>query len=396
MAAALAQHGARRAFVASAVREWKFLRGSPWDMALATWLPFLCLATLAWLLSSGVPRGIPIAIVDEDHSALSRGLTRALGAAPAITIVAQPPTLSRAWELARGLGIYAVVYIPPRASRDIARGGSATVFAYYNASYRTAGQAALSDIGSAVQSFAGQVAAVDLAKRRGLESIRLAPVVVQTTMLFNPARSYEYFLLALLFPAVLHLGLTLSVASALGRELRDGSAAEWLTESSDALLPAIGGKVLPYIMLFLAQGIAGIVWLASIRDDGVQGSLLLLVTAQILFYLAYAAIALLFVGATRNMATALSLVSVYAGTSIAFSGMTFPVQEASAFVRTWNLILPYTSYVKLQVQQLTMGAPMSASLAHVAALLAFIIIPGTIGGWLYGRAVRAAESSGLQ
>jgi ABC-2 type transport system permease protein len=233
-----------------------------------------------------------------------------------------------------------------------------------------------------------------LAKRRDLGSIRLAPVIAQTTMLFNPARSYEYFLLALLFPAVLHLGFTLSVASAFGRELRDGSAAEWLTESSDALLPALIGKALPYVLLFLVQGIASIVWLAVIREDGVQGSLLVLIAAQLLFYLAYAAIALLLVGATRNMATALSLVSLYAGTSLAFSGMTFPVREASAFVRAWNLILPYTAYVKVQVQQLIMGAPVSASLSHVVALLAFVLVPGAIGVWLYGRAVRAPESSG--
>lgn len=326
---------------------------------------------------------------------MSRALTRALRAAPAVHVTAQPTSLGDAWALARTLDVYAVVYIPSGASRDISQGTSATVFAYYNASYRSAGQAAVGEIGSAVQAFGGQISMVDAARMRdGRRSARPAAVVTQTTMLFNPMRSYEYYLLSLIFPAVLHFALTLSVVGALGRELRDSSASAWLSASDDALLPAVAGKLFPYLVLFLAQGIASLAWLASIPANGVSGSVTLLVAAQALMYMAYAASALLFVGLTRNMATALSLTAVYAGTSLAFSGAAFPVQEASTFVRVYNLLLPYTSYLKLQVQQLSMGAPWSASIVHVAALVGFVIVPGAIGLRLFGRAARDPSAWG--
>jgi len=398
VAAALERRTFRSAFAASATREWAFLRRSPWDLALATWLPCLCLALLAWLLSGGVARALPIAVVDDDHSTFSRALTRALRAAPAVRVTAQPAALGDAWALARALDVYAVVYIPSEASRDIARGASATVFAYYNASYRSAGQAAVGDIASVVQAFDIQIAMVDVARMRGggRRSGRLSPVVAQTTMLFNPMRSYEYFLLSLIFPAVLHFALTLSVVGALGRELRDSSVCAWLSASHGALLPAVAGKLLPYLVLFLAQGIASLAWLSSIPANGVAGSVTLLIAAQALMYMAYAAIALLFVGLTRNMATALSLAAVYAGTSLAFSGAGFPVQETSTFVRVYNLLLPYTSYLKLQVQQLSMGAPWSASLVHVAALVGFVVVPGAIGLRLYSRAARGPSAWGQE
>jgi len=217
---------------------------------------------------------------------------------------------------------------------------------------------------------------------------------VQSTVLFNSARSYATFLLSLTLPAVILFGLTLSVTAAFARELRDRTAATWLTSSGGELVPAVIGKAFPYLALFFVQGVMSVLWVALATGGGVRGSIALLVVAQALMYLGYAAIGLAIAGAMRNMATALSFVSLYAGTTLAYSGRTFPVNGADPFVRVWNLLLPFTSYVKLQAQQLDMGAPASASLAHVAALMAFIAIPGAIGLRLYGRAAREPASWG--
>jgi ABC-2 type transport system permease protein len=394
MATVLRGQGVRHAIVASAVREWRFLRESSWDFALATWVPCTCLVILAWLFTSGVPRGLPIAVVDEDHSAISRGVTRALNAAPGIRVAAQPPDLQQAWSLARRLDVYGVVYIPADASKDGARTGSATIFAYYNASQRIAAQTVSTQVSDVVRAAGTQITTTYVAQSRGPRSVRQAPVLTQTTVLFNSARSYESFLLSLILPAVILFGLTLSVTSAFAREIRDRSVAAWLEASSGELLPAALGKALPYVVLFLAQGVASVLWVALVLGDRVRGSVMLLVVGQTLMYIAYAAIGFALAGGLRNMATALSMVSLYAGTALAYSGRTFPVTDASTFVRVWNLLLPFTSYVKLQAQQLDMGAPASASLPHVAALLAFILIPGTIGLRLYGRTARQPASWG--
>jgi ABC-2 type transport system permease protein len=394
MAPVVSQSTVRQGVIASALREWNFLRASPWDLALATWVPCTCLVILAWLFSSGVPRQVPVAVVDEDHSAVSRSLTRALDAAPGIRVTAQPADLQEAWFLARKLAVYAVVYIPANASRDGARTGSATIFVYYNASHRIAAQTAVGDVSDVVQAVSGQVASTYVAAIRGPSSVRQAPVVAQATVLFNAARSYETFLLSLILPAILLFGLTLSVTSAFARELRDRTVATWLTSSGGAFMPAAIGKALPYVALFLTQGVVSVLWVALIRGDGVRGSLILLIVALALMFIAYAAIGLAISGAVRNMATALSFVSLYAGTSLAYSGRTFPVDDASLFVRVWNLLLPFTSYVKVQAHQLDIGAPVSASLAQIASLMAFIVIPGAIGLRVYGRVARDPASWG--
>ena len=65
MAATLTRPTAREAFVRSALRECARLRADPWDLALATWVPLLALALLAWMFSAGVPRELPVAVVDH-------------------------------------------------------------------------------------------------------------------------------------------------------------------------------------------------------------------------------------------------------------------------------------------------------------------------------------------
>lgn len=361
---------------------------------MATWIPCLLLACMAWMFSAGVPRGLPVAVVDLDRSALSRELVRQLQASPGLAVATRPASLQQALSQARSLDVYAVVHIPAGAGRDVLRGGSATITSYFNASYQVAGQAAARDVASAVQAVSAQLAATDVALTRGPASVRAPPVTMQSGVLFNADRSYEHFLLGLLFPALLHLAMCVAMVGAFGRELRDATATGWLSHSGGRLLPAVAGKIAPYLLAFTLYGCIGLVWLAAVRGSGVAGSAGWLVLGQALLYLAYASIALLFVGITRNLASALSLAGLYAGTSLAYSGATFPLQGASWFARTWSALLPFTAYLKLQAQQMDMGSAFAVSARPLGALLVFVLVGGAVGLWLFGRAARDPDAWG--
>lgn len=392
--AAKVANGAWAALCASARRECAFLRTSPWDIALVGWLPWLLLAVVMFVLGASVLRDVPIAVVDDDASGSSRELIRQLDAAPGIYVRTVPASLAEAWSQIRALDVYAVVHIPRDATRRMARGEAGTLFAFYNASYLTIGQSASRDIGAVVQAHNAQAAVGRGKYLRGASAISAVPVQVQSTVLFNPARSYEHFLGGLLLPAILQLALCLAVVAALGRELRDGTAGAWLDACGGRLLPAVIGKVAPYLVLFTVYGALAVVWVAYLRGDGVAGSFAMLAGGYLAMYLAYAAIGLLLVGLTRNMATALSLSGMYAGVSLAFSGSTFPVIEASTFAQVWSRLLPYTAYVKLQAQQIDIGSPFTVSLWQIGAMLLFVVVAGIPGFVAFGRAARDPASWG--
>lgn len=392
MAAAL--NTDRGGFGGSWQRELRRLRSSRADLALVTVLPLLMLVVMAWMFSASVMRDVPIAVVDLDHSSDSRLLLRMLDASPGVRIASQPAGMEEARGQLRRLEVFAVVLVPRDATRQALRGQQGTVFSYYNATYMTTGQSAARDIGDAVSAWNARLLRERVGLQVGPGKLRAAPIAVQSDILFNPARSYELFLLPLIFPAVLSLVLALAVAGSLGREIRDGTLPAWL---GHAPWSAIAGKVLPYVLLFSLYGALGAAYLAWLRGDGIAGSVVLLLLAQPLFYLATAAYALFFVGVTRDMGTALSAVGLSIGTALAFSSATFPVIDAPLFTRVWHLLLPLSAYIKLQTQQQFIGSPLVVSLWPLATLLLMIAVAGGTGGWrlmTFARTPQAAQPAG--
>jgi len=359
----------------SFLRELGYLRKNRWDRVLTLWFPILVLFVTWWIFSAGVARKLPIAVVDADHSFLSRQFVRMLDASPGISIAFSPEDLQSAWSLVRSGEVWTVVVIPHNAERAVKTGKQATLYAYYNAQFPTASNLALRDIGSAASALGTRLAVSDAARFRSPLAVRKPPIAVQSTTLFNPQGNYEWMLVSIIHPAVLHLLLSMCVISAVGRELRDKTADAWLASSGGRMMPALAGKLIPYVGLFTFYGFACLVLLSGIRGWHIQGNLYLIMAGYLLMMLSYAVIGVLVVGLTRSMSISLALVNVYAGASIAFSGGVFPTIGAPLATRIWSAILPYTTYLRLQIQQMYMASPMNTSLIQIFILILFVAVP---------------------
>lgn len=360
-------------------REIRFLRSSFWDFALVSWIPLLLMAVVAVQLAPGVMRDLPVAVVDADGGAIARELTRRLDAAPGLRVVARSPDMPEAERLVRSRTAYAVVLVPRGTERAVLRGESADLTVFYNASYSTPSGAALRDIGDVVRGYAARLAADQTA---AIEpgKVRPPPIAAQTIILFNPQGSYELQLVALLHPALLHLVFMVAVASALGRELRDGTIGAWLGGKPwPQAAAAVAGKVAVYLAIFMAWAVLVTGYLAGLRGWPVLGSPMLLLAGYAAMYLAYVGVTLLVTGLTLSMGKALSVAGLYAGASFAFAGAIFPIESASGFARLWSAILPYTAFAKLLAEQWMMGSPATVSLPHLLVLLLFLGVGAAAG-----------------
>ena len=382
------------AFLTSLQLELRFLRHHGPELFAATALPLLLMALMSWTFGAGVPRELPIALVDQDRSSPSRALERMLTAAPGVRIAAHPTELEAAWALMRRLEAYATVHVPADTYRRLARGETATVFAYFNGAYQSPGEAALREIQAVVEALGAQLTFEEAGLSRGPEVLRAPPIEVQRTVLYNPEGSYEQYLGLLAHGAMLHLLLCLCVITAIGRELRDGTAQRWLAACGNRLLPALLGKTAPYLLAFTLYGILSLWFVRELRGPGVAGSATLLLFGLLAMYVAYAAIGLLFVGLTRSMTISLSLAGFYAGATLAFANVVFPVETGSLFTRTWSALLPFTSYAGIHQQQVYFGSPATDALPHFGALVLFALIGGGLGLLLYARAARDPASWG--
>jgi ABC-2 type transport system permease protein len=366
--------------------ELAHLRHSRWDLAMLTLMPAVLLFVMGAMLFGGVARDLPIAVVDHDGTGASRAIQRDLDAAPAIHVVSVGGDMAAALTLVRRERAWAIVEIPQGVGAGLARGTAPAIHILYQGSFLSTGTEARLGITAAVSSATGDLIGAELTAH-ALPAPRLSPLTVQATALYNAATSFEWYLLALVDPAVLHLLTACVTVMALGRELRDKSLGAW-ARSTGGAFPALAGKLLPYVAAMSGWGIAWILYLTLARGWRVEGDIALIVMAQALFYAGTACISALLIAITRETATGLSASAVYAGSALAFSGATLPLDGGSLFARIVSSILPLTHYLALQMGQFT-GDAFSTAVPPLACLLVYVGVAGGGAVLLIARSARA-------
>ncbi|BEP92345.1 ABC transporter permease [Acidovorax sp. A79] len=354
-------------------REARRLAADPWDLAMVTWVPLLAVALLWWIFSAGLPRHLPVGVVDEDHSSLSRQLVRMLDATPGVRIAQNHANAAEAERALRALEVYAVVTIPRDFARTVKEGRAAQVTLLHNAQMGTHSGLLQRDVRAAVGTLSAGIEMAARNKRgESAQAVRVSmePIHTQLVALFNVSSNYEQFLGAALIPALLHILAMTAGAWTVGRELRDRSLGEWL--GTGRFVPVAGallGKlVLPWATLTLVGllALAGITWGRGWHPPGslpwVAAALALLMAVSLAAGAALAAL-------TRSLRTALSGAGFFAAPAFAFSGVAFPLAGMPASARAWAEAMPFTHYIRLQIEQLQMGAPLATSVSTMAALL---------------------------
>lgn len=375
-------------FASSFWREIAFLRRNPWDLALLTWIPLVLCGLIAWQLSAGVIRDLPVALVDAERSAISRDLAIRIEGAPGLKLAHKVPDMAAAERLARSGAVEAIIYVPPETTAR-AFTGRGQILLYFNASHSAAASAVQRELAAIIAAANARTAVEQIAAVAPAGTVRPAPLGVSSVIAFNTPASQEQQLVSLLHPALLHLLFMIAVVSAFGRELRDRTVAEWQPG-----LSAIAGKAAPYLMAFMLWGMAVTVYLAGVRGWALAGGPGVLMAGYLAMFAAYAAVSLLLIGVTRCMSQSLSLTGLYAGASFAFAGAIFPIDQASGFAQIWAEILPFTHFARLLALDWVAGAPISVAAAPLWPMAVIILATGIPGLWLFLRAARRPQDWG--
>lgn len=375
-------------FARSFRREIAFLRRNPWDLALLTWLPLALCGIIAWQLSAGVIRDLPVALVDADRSALARDIAIRIEGAPAMRLAYTLPSMAKAEALARAGAVEAIVLIPADTAIR-ALEGRGQIILYVNAAHSAASSAIQRDAAAIIAAANSRTAREEIAAIAPVGTVRPAPLEVRSVIAFNAPASQEQQLVSLLHPALLHLLFMLAAVSAFGRELRDGTAGEWRPDAA-----ALAGKAAPYVLAFMGWGAAATAYLAGVRGWEMADGPGLLMAGYLAMYLAYLGVSLLLLGITRCMSQSLSVTGLYAGASFAFAGAIFPVDQASGFAQGWAEILPFTHFARIVALDWIAGAGWPVAAAPMGPMGAIALATGVPGAWLYLRSAQRPRDWG--
>ncbi|HMW21992.1 MAG TPA: ABC transporter permease [Burkholderiaceae bacterium] len=381
MSAASGQTGTR----AVLRREWSRLRQDPWDAAMLSLIPLLVYGLLWWMFSAGLARDVPIAVVDLDHSAVSRQLGRWLEAAPGLAVAEHPADEAAALESLRGGRIGGFVLVPRGLEQALRLGRSASVHWVYDA--QSIAQAGL--LGRDVRGTVATLSAgLELGgrERRGAQPVaaraQLEPLTLRLATLFNETSNQEGFLTLTAIPSLMQIFFVLSVITGVGRELKAGSVPQWLACAGGRWRHALAGKLAWPALAALLQCGLFVAFFAGLRGWAVQGSGWALAAALLGLVAASFGLGLLLIGALLSLRTALSAAAFITAPAFAFSGQGYPLLAMPPVARFWGDCLPLTHYLQLQSRHWLEGAPAPFGVQPLLHLLGFALVTLCLGAWL--------------
>lgn len=340
--------------------------------------PVLCAVFFLSLMDGGLPKKLPVAVVDRDDTPVSRNITRQMDAFQQSEVVLRTTDFGQARRAMQRGEIYAILVLPEGLSRDVSRGDQPKITYYTNNTFLIAGSLLYRDLRmmSVLASGAAQLQ-VGTAKGQSEAQILVSvqPIVIDTHPLGNPWLNYSVYLSNVLLPGVLGLIIFITTVYSIGTEIKYGGSRKLLAASGGSVSVALAGKLLPHTAIFYAMGSAILIVMYGIIGfphlSGIWPMLLLM----LLFVLAAQALGIVMIGLLPDFRLGISFASLWGVISFSISGFTFPVDAMHPVLQSLANLFPLRHYFLVYVDQALNGLPLSYSAGQLAWLAGFCLLP---------------------
>jgi ABC-2 type transport system permease protein len=338
--------------------------------------PLIAFVILLLVFSNGVPRNLPVGIVDLDNTNLSRKISLWIGATPEAEVSKHFPNQQEAYQEMKEGKIEAIVIIPDGTEKNILKGRSETVQVFINNTNILKGGYLQKGIYKSLATLSGGIK-LQFAMKSGLMQTqamaKIQPVKLQQHILFNPFGNYSYFLLTALLPLMIVVFTLLSSVFAIGIEVKEGTGPDWLEHSSGSMIVALAGKLTPYTILLLIDAMVMNVVLFVQIGTPLRGSFAFICLTEVALIITYQLLGVLLVSVTANLRLGLSLASAYSMMALTFSGLTFPQFSMPLLARLFSYIFPFTYWTKIFISQAMRGEDLIHAFIPLAAFVVFIL-----------------------
>lgn len=346
--------------------------------AAILWLPLGVILFFAIFFSQEVVGALPVAVVDEDNSSLSRKLVTMIRATHQTSLVEEVTDMASARRMVLQGRVVGVVEIPDDFARNILSGSGAEVVFYDSGANISTNSLSAKGVHTAITSFGAGVA-LQRAEMEGVVAdeamAQVMPIGFSTYGLFNPWLNYAYYVAPCFLVMILIIAAMLSTIYAVGTELRYGTSVEWLRSANGSLVGALFGKLIPStLVISLLALIVGVV-MFGLYGAPMQGSWVVLIVGMGALILAYQSVALFVVAVTASLRLSLSLGGGYSVLAFTFSGITFPTMAMLSVVQPFTMLFPYTYFMQLYIDQAVRGSAWWLSMQDIAAMLLFCLLP---------------------
>ncbi len=206
--------------LASMLRELRYLLHNKWDLSMVVIAPLFIILLFGSMFYTGKPDHLPIAVIDQDQSELSRNISRDLSLNHTLDVKYQTQNQTEVENLLNQTKIWGYVHIPAGAEQRLVNAQDAQISIVFNQSFFSVGNTVSStmllSVLNGMADFAGESYLGNV-----LPYLSMPTPNVKISTLYNPNLSYEFYLEPFVIPAILHLLLCCCVAFAIGQELKE-------------------------------------------------------------------------------------------------------------------------------------------------------------------------------
>ncbi len=324
--------------------------------------------------AGGEPSNLPLAVWDQDRSAASRQITRALDNTTELALRYLPASLHEVQRLMDTGQAAAAVIIPPGFAVDLERAGSpAAVQIVVDGSNVSSGSSALAAAEGAINS----ALLLRLTGGVGLAAALASPVELQTLVRFNPDLNGKYVAIPGLFAFVVYQVAMVVASVTLVRE-RELGTLEQLAVTPVRRIELLSGKALPALLVGVANFALLLAVVVGVFQIPMRGSYALLFALSTLFIMAEVGIGLLISAVSRSQQQAVLLVFPLAMIDLALSGYLVPVETMPRGLQVLSFFTPLRHYMKILKDIMLKGADISTLWPSALALAGLALVVGLL------------------
>ena len=329
------------------------------------------------LTNEGQPEKLPIAVVDQDGSYLSRRLCHELNATQGVKVVAVYGTHSEARRAMQRQEIYAFLEIPTGTYNRVLNFETPHIGIYTNNAFLLGGSLSYKTLATMGKLASGAVQR-EILRKKGIEEEKIMgliqPVQFDAHYIGNPMASYQPYLMATILPGIIALITLLLTIFQIANEQKYGTAQEWIETAGGNIACALAGKLFPYTIWFTLIGIIGNIIFFGPLQFALYGSFWMMVLDMVLLILAVQSMAIFLVAFIPDTHLAMCFGAIYGALSFTMAGFSFPVESMISPLQTLSYIFPLRQYYLIYSKYAIYGGNLNDCWLNVCGLLAFILL----------------------
>jgi len=302
-------------------------------------MPILLLILFGFAITFDI-KHIPLAVVDQDNSSLSRELISQVEGSEYFNLLYLSSDSTGFEKLLDQGRVKIIIVIPENFSRDLARGRDTPLQLLVDGSDNNTALIALGYTSRMVQLFSSNIILEKLNRQGTLFQVGVPPLDIRPSVWYNPDLRSTNFIVPGIIAVVMAVLAAVSSSLTIAREWETGTM-EQLISTPARPLEIIIGKLLPYFFLGLIQISLVILSGTLVFKVPLRGNVFFLFFASALFLVCGSGIGVYISTITRSqqLAFMLSILITLLPTFI-LSGFLFPISSMPRLIQFFTYLIP--------------------------------------------------------